>query len=417
MSMTRPCRALGAILTVLLLALAAAAAGGATATAGASTLSELRAKLTSESRRLGPASGAYVVDLTDGGRELFRRNADVARAPASNEKLFTTATALLKFGSEATLSTAAQLGAGASVDARGRLNGDLYLVGGGDPSLNDVALKALAQRLVTTAGLRSVSGGIVGDETVFDARRGSYDSGYGPDDDLGGQLGGLTWGHGRATPGGPATVAAARLQYFLGQLKVKVARAARTGRVRDAPGGEGKILGTAVSPPMATLAAITNQPSDNFYAETLIKTLGATFRAGGSTTEGLKVVRAALREFDITPRVVDGSGLSRKDRATPRQLVTLLRSMATSEVASAFRASLAVPGRIGTLAKRMRGTAADNRCQAKTGTLRGVSALSGYCRTVKNHLIAFSFLENDMDALSAKAVEDRMVPALVRYQP
>jgi D-alanyl-D-alanine carboxypeptidase len=46
-----------------------------------------------------------------------------------------------------------------------------------------------------------------------------------------------------------------------------------------------------------------------------------------------------------------------------------------------------------------------------------VSALSGYCRTVTNHLIAFSFLENDMDASAAKAVEDRMVPAIVSYRP
>jgi D-alanyl-D-alanine carboxypeptidase/D-alanyl-D-alanine-endopeptidase (penicillin-binding protein 4) len=198
---------------------------------------------------------------------------------------------------------------------------------------------------------------------------------------------------------------------------VTMKRAARTGRLTDTPGGEGKIVGTVVSPPMSTLAAITNQPSDNFYAETLVKTLGATFRGGGSTSEGLKVMRAALREFDITPRVVDGSGLSRKDRATPRQLVKLLRAMTTSKVAATFKASLAVPGRVGTLARRMRGTAADGRCNAKTGTLRGVSALSGYCRTLRGRIVAFSFLENDMDALSAKAVEDRMVPAIVRYEP
>lgn len=389
---------------------------GAATPAQARTLTQLRAKLSAESRKLGSASGAYVVDLTAGGKELFSRNADIARSPASNEKLLTTATALLKYGPDATLATVARLPSGVSLGTRGVLGGDLYLVGGGDPSLGDVALKGLAAQLFS-AGLRSVTGGIVGDESIFDARRGSYDSGFAPDDDLGGQLSGLTWGHGRATPGGPATVAASRLQFFLTQLKVTVRRAARTGRVSAAPGGAGRVLATAVSPPMSTLVAITNQPSDNFYAETLLKGLGATFRRGGSTDEGLKVVRAALRTFGLSPRVVDGSGLSRKDHATPRQLVGVLRGMSQSVAASAFRASLAVPGRIGTLAGRMRGTAADNRCRAKTGTLRGVSALSGYCRTVTGHLIAFSFLENDMDALSAKAVEDRMVPAIVRYEP
>ena len=398
-----------------LLATIALLGAGAT-TAQARNLTELRGKLATESRKLGASSGAYVVDLTS-GRELFERNADRSLSPASNAKLFTTAAALLAFGEAGTLRTAAQLGADTTIDADGRLEGDLYLVGGGDPSLNDVALKALAHRLVTRTGLKSITGSVVGDESHFDARRGSFDSDFQPDSDLGGQLGGLTWGHGRATPGGPATVAAARLQLFLGKLKVKIRRPARTGLVAGAPGGAGKIVASVVSPPMKTLAAITNQPSDNFYAETLVKSLGATFGTAGTTSAGLKVVQARLRTLGVNPRLVDGSGLSRSDRVTPRQMVTFLRAMSTSDVSTAFIGSLAVPGRVGTLAGRMRGTAAEGRCQAKTGTLRGISALSGYCRTVGDRIVAFSFLENRMDALTAKAVEDRMVPAIVSYRP
>lgn len=403
---------------LLAAALLAPAAGLAAAPADARNLGELQAKLTKESRHLGAHSGAYVVDVGS-GKELFARRADRRLAPASNEKLYTTATALLRFGADGTFTTQAQLGADEAVSPKGVLDGDLYLVGGGDPTLNDVALKALAQAIVTTTHLTAVTGGIVGDESVFDALRGSRDSGFAPDDDLGGQLGGLTWGHGRATPGGPATVAAARLQFFLEKLKVKVRRTARTGLVADAPGGPGAVVGTAISPPMATIAAITNQPSDNFYAETLLKDLGARFGTAGTTSAGVKVVRTQLAAEGIAPppTVVDGSGLSRSDRTTPRQLVTLLRGMQRSDVGSAFTASLAVPGRIGTLAGRMRGTDAAGRCQAKTGTLHGVSALSGYCRTLGGRTVAFSFLENDMDALSAKAIEDRMVPALVSYRP
>jgi D-alanyl-D-alanine carboxypeptidase/D-alanyl-D-alanine-endopeptidase (penicillin-binding protein 4) len=63
----------------------------------------------------------------------------------------------------------------------------------------------------------------------------------------------------------------------------------------------------------------------------------------------------------------------------------------------------------------MRGTAADGDCHAKTGTLRGVSALSGYCRAANGHTIAFSFLENRVNALAAKALEDQMVPLVARY--
>jgi D-alanyl-D-alanine carboxypeptidase/D-alanyl-D-alanine-endopeptidase (penicillin-binding protein 4) len=408
--MNLPSRLLCAVLFALALI------GAGTATAQARNLSELRNKLTAESRKLGASSGAYVVDLTNGG-ELFQRNADKSLAPASNEKLFTTAVALLQFGEAGTLETAARLGQDVTVDADGLLDGDLYLVGGGDPSLNDVGLKGLAQSLVTKTGLKSITGGIVGDESFFDVRRGSFDSNFEPDSDLGGQLGGLTWGHGRATPGGPATVAAARLQFFLEKLQVKVKRAARPGLVVEAPGGAGAVAGTVVSPPMKTLAAVTNQPSDNFYAETLVKDLGATFGTEGTTSAGLTVVRTQLRALGLTPKLVDGSGLSRSDRATPRQLVTLLRAMSTADVATSFIGSLAVPGKIGTLAGRMRGTAADGRCQAKTGTLRGVSALSGYCRTGGDRIIAFSFLENNMNALSAKAIEDRMVPAIVSYRP
>jgi D-alanyl-D-alanine carboxypeptidase/D-alanyl-D-alanine-endopeptidase (penicillin-binding protein 4) len=408
MPMSRPRRPLLAAV-----ASCAVLLGGASP-ADAITARTLQSKLTTQTAKLGPASGAYVVDL-DTGTELFSRRPDLALSPASNEKLFTTATALLRFGPRATLRTVAAVPEGATIDAAGVLRGDLYLVGGGDPSLNDVALKALAAELADVRGLRRVTGGVRGDESVFDRRRGSYDSGFGPDDDLGGWLGGLTWGHGRAYPDGPAAVAAARLHRF---LKAEGIRLGRRPRAAEAPLGDRRtVLGSISSPPMSTLIATTNQPSDNFYAETLVKALAVRFGSGtGTTAGGLRIVRDQLaRTFGIRPTVVDGSGLSRSVKATPRQIVALLKRMRTVKDSAVFVASLAVPGRIGTLAGRMRGTRADGACQAKTGTLRGVSALSGYCRADNGHTIAFSFIENAMDASAAKSVEDRMVPQLVRY--
>ncbi|WP_354701034.1 D-alanyl-D-alanine carboxypeptidase [Paraconexibacter sp. AEG42_29] len=408
-------RPAGRVLSCLAAAAVLAGSAAGAGPADARNLKELRGKLDAEHKKLGSASGALIVDLTN-GRTLFSRRADKVLSPASNEKLFTTAAALLQFGADGTLKTDARIGADSTVED-GVLDGDLYLVGAGDPSLNDVALKALARTIVTKGKVTSIKGGIVGDETIFDTRRGGPDSGFAPDDDLGGQLGGLTWGHGRASPGGPATVAATRLEFFLKQLKVKVRKAPRAGDVDKAPGGPGSTLGTAVSPPMSVLAATTNQPSDNFYAEMLLKGLGAHHGSAGTTAAGVKVAGAQLKTLGVQPKIVDGSGLSRKDKASPRQIVTFLKAMRESAVSEEFIGSLAVPGRIGTLAGRMRGTAADGRCQAKTGTLRGVSALSGYCRTVTDRIVAFSFLENNMDALSAKAVEDRMVPAIVSYKP
>ncbi len=382
------------------------------APAGAISAKTLQDKLTAGTNKLGSQSAAYVVDL-DAGVELFSHRPDKALSPASNEKLFTTATALTRFGPTATLKTTVQILEDATL-TDGRLTGDLYLVGGGDPSLNDVALQALATKLIAATKLKKVSGGVRGDESAFDAKRGSYDSGFGPDDDLGGQLGGLTWGHGRADSGGPAATAAARFQMFLKQKGVIFTRKARS--AAGSAGDEATVLATVASPPMSTLIATTNQPSDNFYAETLVKDLGMRFAGGvGTTAAGIKVVKAQMKAFGLTPTLKDGSGLSRADKATPRQLVTLLRQMKANRNFEVFQDSLAVPGRIGTLAGRMRGTAADGTCQAKTGTLRGVSALSGYCTAANGHTIAFSFLENDIDASSAKAVEDKMVPQLVRY--
>jgi D-alanyl-D-alanine carboxypeptidase/D-alanyl-D-alanine-endopeptidase (penicillin-binding protein 4) len=401
-------RAVSAVVAVLLAVLGAAAPARALDETSLATLLER------ESKRLGTAAGAHVVDLTD-GTVLFSRRADRALIPASNQKLFTTAAALLRFGPAATLQTSVRLAPTATL-LDGVVQGDVYLVGGGDPSLNDVALRALARGLAVTHGITAVDGAIVGDETYFDRLRGSFRTSGKPDYDLGGRLGALTWGHGRFDAGGPGHMAAARLQRMLEARGVKVGRRARTGRLATSAAGQDAALATVQSLPMGRLVQITNQPSDNFYAETLVKGLGARFGAGGTTIAGLAVVRDALAPFGIAPTLKDGSGLSRMDRATPRELVTLLAEMREEPFAADWLASLPRPGQPQTtLYNRMRGTTAARRCQAKTGTIRAVSALSGYCTARDGDVIAFSFLENRVCTLCAKRIEDRMVGALTRY--
>jgi D-alanyl-D-alanine carboxypeptidase/D-alanyl-D-alanine-endopeptidase (penicillin-binding protein 4) len=112
--------------------------------------------------------------------------------------------------------------------------------------------------------------------------------------------------------------------------------------------------------------------------------------------------------------MADGSGLSRADRTTAQQVVRLLDRMNGQDTAATWRASLPVAGQTGTLRTRMRRTAAAGRCSAKTGTLIGVSALSGYCTTTGGRNVAFSFLENRVCNYCAKKVEDRMVSAIAR---
>jgi D-alanyl-D-alanine carboxypeptidase/D-alanyl-D-alanine-endopeptidase (penicillin-binding protein 4) len=170
---------------------------------------------------------------------------------------------------------------------------------------------------------------------------------------------------------------------------------------------------------MAELVRLMNQPSDNFMAETLIKVLGARFGGAGTTAAGAAVVRSTAASLGVRPTVVDGSGLSRLDRTSPRQVVALLQAMARqpSDYATAFAGSLAVAGQSGTLELRMRRTAATGRCSAKTGTLRDVSSLAGYCTTLSGERLAFAFLMNRIYPLRARVLQDRMTNALAQYEP
>ena len=393
---------LGAVLVLL-----AAVLGGAPA-AAAADLPALQRALARQEAKLGAASGAHVTDLAT-GRVLFSSRPDLPLVPASNEKLFTTATALLRLAPTARLSTDV-----VASDALAATPKDLYVIGSGDPTLSDAGLARLADQLVEQQDLRRVRGGVVGDERRLDTRRGSYDSNFAADLDLGGQLGALVVGHGATDAQGPARVVATRLQRLLQRRGVRFGRKARVGA---APGSiaSGTVLAEVLSPPVSELIRLTNQPSDNFYAELLLKDLAAAEAAPGTTSAGAAIVRRTLAGLGVSATVVDGSGLSRADRTTARQVATLLARMADDPaLAAPWTASLSVAGRNGTLRHRMRGTAAAGRCRGKTGTLRGVSALSGYCTTTTGRRLAFSFLENGV-GYGAKSVEDRMVEALARY--
>ncbi len=450
-----PARRLLPAVAVLLAALGLLAPAPAAAVDDAG----LRAALARQAARLGPASSVVVRDLGTGA-ELFARRPDRRLVPASNQKLYVTAGALLELGPDARLRTEVRVGPEAAVGADGVVRGDLELVGGGDPSLGDAGLLELAAE-VEGRGVTRITGGIVADEDLFDLRRGSVDSGWAPDFNLGGSLGALVWAHGRTGAGGPGVQAASRLQTLLRARGIRAGRTARAAtaaaRARAAqapavpvpvvpppagpsapasptpdPGGavgdvgedvadalappEETLLADAQSPPLAALAAATNVPSDNFYAEMLVKVLGARNGAAGTTRAGIGVLRSALRtRFGIAPRLSDGSGLSRGNRTSARELVTLLAAMPATPAGPAFSASLARPGRSGTLRRRMRGTAAAGRCPSKTGTLRGVSALAGYCITASGRTLAFAVLSNGIYPAAAKRIEDRMLPVIASY--
>jgi len=393
----------------LLLALLLVAGPAPAAVAGGPAATE-RA-LARQMRFAGPGSSALAVDLDTGARIYAARPA-VPRIPASVEKLYTTSTALRVLGVDARLVTS--VSADAPPDERGTVAGNVYLRGAGDPTLGRAELDALADRLAA-AGVFEVTGSIVGDESVFDARRGPPSSGYRTSVYVG-PLSALSFNRG---------LTGERAPYFQAQPARFTARA-YTRRLRAlgvwvaAPAVTGTTPPTAVpltaweSPPMVDLARLTNQDSDNFNAETLIKALGAQVTGMGTTAAGAGVVTAEMGELGIRPTVVDGSGLSRFNRTSPEDVVTLLATMRDE---AAFTGSLAVAGRSGTLERRMRGTAAQDRCRGKTGTVIGVSALAGYCTTAAGADVAFAFLMNGVNPAGAHALQDRMAAALAGYEP
>ncbi len=355
-----------------------------------------------------PALSAQVRDLTTGAT-LYGRQGTAGRIPASVQKLYTTAALLQRRGPQARLTTRV-LRSGRL--AEGRLDGDLILVGDGDPALDRAAITRLA-RAVRRTGIERVGGSVLGDESRFDRLRGGPRTAGLYDRNMGGVLGALTVGRGfSARPGGPALDAARVLARALRGAGVKVLGRTRAGA---APAGA-RVLARARSAPMSELARRTNQPSDNFYAETLLKGLGVLGGGTGSTAAGAAAVRAELAELQVWPAIADGSGLSRANRTSAADVVALLAAMRGTTNAAPFEASMAVAGRSGTLRRRLRSTPAAEVCRGKTGTLNRVSTLAGLCVTRQGHTVAFAFLMNDVAIWRGHAAQDRALRALVAYR-
>jgi len=189
------------------------------------------------------------------------------------------------------------------------------------------------------------------------------------------------------------------------QIVTKQAMVASPSSLRSSTGRE---LASVESPRLSQLLVETNQNSNNLYAEALLRTLGAQVGSTStieSTEEvGLRVVGATLTELGVDPTsyvLTDGSGLSRHNLVSPEALVQTLRAMAQSPEAAFYRASLPVAGMSGTLKSRFRDTAAQGILQAKTGSMSGVAAISGYLNTPNYEPLVFSMIVNQSDQSAA----------------
>jgi D-alanyl-D-alanine carboxypeptidase/D-alanyl-D-alanine-endopeptidase (penicillin-binding protein 4) len=353
-------------------------------------------------------TGALAVDLRT-GRVVFRRNDALALAPASSEKLAVTLAALRVLGPGFRFRTEVA-GDGALGD--GVWHGDLVLVGAGDPTLSLADLGRLAQS-VRASGIRRVSGRILGDEHHFDTRRAAPD--WKPSF-LGFESAPLSAlvVEGVRTTGvnGSAAAAARAFRAALAGRGVRVAGQATTGRARD----DAVSLAVDASAPLSRIVREMNRESDNFVAEMIVKELGTTVAARGSTAAGVDIVRTSLAEAGIPlagVRLADGSGLSLGDRLTTRALVAILENGADDRaIGPTFVDSLAVAGESGTLEHRLARRPTKGRVRAKTGTTDEASALAGFVRD----RYVFAILQNGspVDAWAARLAQDRFVTVLAR---
>ncbi len=213
----------------------------------------------------------------------------------------------------------------------------------------------------------------------------------------------------------PARVAGLRLAKLLAERGITLRGGiTQTLRNASAPGAApepreplvGVEIGRLLPPPLVDDVAFIMKQSQNLHAELLLRRVGLV-EGDGSREAGLKIVEAMMAETG-SPRwswdLSDGSGMSIYNRVTPRTVASLLRWTSQQPWADAFRATLPVGGVDGTLRRRFADTSLEGRIFAKTGTLNGVNALSGFMLTRSGRTLIFSAFANDRPSEAGSAI-------------
>ena len=478
-------RGWAAVVFVGLLASSATAAG----------LAETIDKLLLEPKLQSATVGIVVADA-DSGRVLYAREARRLFILASNTKLFATAAALDELGPHHRLETV--------VYRHGQLNGsvldgDLVVVGGGDPSLGsrfdkepDASIRRLA-RSVAEAGVKEVRGALLLDDRLFD--RQFQHPGW-PADQLDrwycAPIGALTLNDGCVDVvvrpanalGKPSVVSLAPVCDLIAvdnrcatvkrtaRHLVSVFRSGTTNRlaIRGSMrvGSGAASVSIAVAEPtlvfgsvfkrhlaeagvkieggtravgedwrptagapwvvaayhatlLGPLLPVVNKRSQNQWADTLCKLVAARHGEPGSFAGGVKRMTALALGLGLEAEEVvlaDGSGMSRSNLASPSAVTALLRGMRKHPHGQLFSDSLAIGGVDGTLRRRLQKVDGSERVRAKTGTLQGVSSVSGFIlpKMGEETTLVFSILCNDLKigASQARALQDGILAAIVR---
>lgn len=469
----------------------AAGAPAATQAVQATPLQQRLDSLLADSRFQGSQVGLVVRDAATGD-VLYDRNGTSRLLPASNTKLFTSTAAMHTLGAGFRFHT--DVLATAPVQA-GKLRGDLYLKGYGDPTALASDYAALAKQ-VADSGVRRIDGDLVADDTYFDqvrlgdswawddepyyysaqisaltlAPNTDYDSGTAivdsaPGASVGapvkltvvpatdvvklvstattgpagsantltierehgsnivrvtgsvpaGGAGGREW----VTVWEPTTYAADVFRRALTAEGVEVRGEIRTAA---APVASAHLLARDESMTVGELLNPFLKLSNNMHAETLVKTMGAEAGSGGTWSSGLAVVTnyAKSAGVDVSAiRLSDGSGLSRKVNVTPDSVTDILVAAQKEPWFQQWYDALPIAGNParfvgGTLSSRMRNTPAANNLHGKTGSLTGVTALSGYVTDKDGRKLVFSMISNNY-LVSPRSVEDAVGVTLASW--
>ncbi len=377
---------------------------------------------------------ASCLSIGNGTEGLYLHNASTPVIPASNQKLLTASAAMELIGEDEVFTTAFDV---AAPMKGGVVDGDLFMVGGGDPVLTTDAyqarqshgdfpatdLEAVADSMVAD-GLVEITGAVVGDASRYDSERGVpgwpqrwFDNGtVAP---LSALLVNDGWvmdpvtGEGSTGPTpDPAQHTAAVFARLLTDRGVKIGGPARSGRT---PEGAQQVA-VAESAPVKEVLKELLAFSDNTTAEMFLKEMGFRSSGTGSTEAGVAAVEKWVSDIDLDTDgwvMVDGSGLSSGNRMTCSMLGALLRRSGPD---SPLAAGLAVPGQSGTLDERLDSGELPERLRAKTGTLNDVAALSGWLGTDPGAVLDFEYVMNsDAGALTATdlGLQPRMLTALL----
>ncbi len=371
---------------------------------------------------------ASCLEVSVGGVTTTSVRPDLALIPASTMKLLTATAALDVLGPEHHLST--ELVSTAPV-IDGVLDGDLYVVGGGDPVLYTSAyatafgrqpqvhtpLDEVAEALAA-AGVSQIIGDVIGDDGHFDRIRyvPSWPERYVTQNNVG-PLSALSVDDGFEAfdppvhSADPARWAATAILGVLEANGIGVGGEARSG---TAPDGAALVAEVA-SLPMAEIVAQMLRESDNTSAELVVKELGVVAAGAGSTAAGTDVVAGVMGDLglDTTALVVaDGSGLDRSNRVTCGLLHGVLVAAGPE---STLADGLPVAGETGTLARRFAEHPARGQMRAKTGYLNEVNGLAGFVTDVAGRQLTFALVTNGVpiDSRLGFDLQERLATTLV----